>query len=142
MKRIDVTGIVFYDEENKFLMQLRDKNAKVYPNHWGLFGGKINKNEKSNKSIEREIFEELNFKLKNYEYLFCDTYKLEGVSYGNWFTYIKKISEDEKKLMKLQEGADWGWFSHTERKDLLINDEMFKVLEKVYQIIINKNQEK
>lgn len=138
MRKVNVTNIVFYDKDNKFLMQLRDKTVKVYPNYWGLFGGKIDEGENEIQALEREIQEELGYKLENYEFLFCDKYLLEGISYGNWFTYMKKISDKEKMKMKLFEGSDWGWFSYDERKKLLINDDLSEMLDRAYEIIFNK----
>ena len=54
-----VGGIIFLN--NKYLLQLRDKKKNIYfPGFWGVFGGLLNKREKFEKAIVREIKEETN----------------------------------------------------------------------------------
>ena len=48
-----------------YLLQLRDKKKNIsFPNHWGLFGGRIGKKEKNIIALKREIKEETNLNVK------------------------------------------------------------------------------
>jgi 8-oxo-dGTP diphosphatase len=60
---IQVAMAVLY-RENKFLMQLRDKNPNiVYPGYWGLFGGHMESGETPEDTVKREILEEIGYVL-------------------------------------------------------------------------------
>jgi 8-oxo-dGTP pyrophosphatase MutT (NUDIX family) len=56
-----VSKIVFLDYNNRVLIGLRNKNAHLYPNMWGLFGGRSNKGETPDQTIKRELDEEINY---------------------------------------------------------------------------------
>lgn len=80
----DYVGIIFEDEENKVLFQLRDNKKDIpYPNRWSLFGGGIEQGETPEEAILREVDEELNLKL--------DKKKLQLL--------IKKISRKEQRYV-------------------------------------------
>ena len=54
-----VKGIIVV--KDNYLLQLRDNKKNVYfPNFWGVFGGRVEKNETYHKALEREIKEETN----------------------------------------------------------------------------------
>tara|TARA_B100000315_G_C14567657_1_gene583807 strand:- start:1346 stop:1771 length:426 start_codon:yes stop_codon:yes gene_type:complete len=54
---------VFIYNKGKFLLQKRDdKKGIYYPNSWGLFGGKLELNEKPEIGLKRELIEEINWK--------------------------------------------------------------------------------
>ena len=49
----------------KYLLQLRDNKKNIFfPGFWGLFGGRLDKNELHSKAIKREIKEETNLNVK------------------------------------------------------------------------------
>ncbi len=135
MKIQDFTNIVIYDNENRILMQKRCSKAKIYPNYWGLFGGKIEKDESHRQAIVREIKEELDFSLDNPIFAFETPYFIEEIAKGNWFVYTYKMNDNEKKILRLLEGEDWGWHSFSEIEKLKINDDMREVLKKIENII-------
>ena len=56
-----------------YALQLRDNNPEIScPGMWGLFGGKIEKHEKPENAIVREIKEELDIELKNHKFLWAE----------------------------------------------------------------------
>lgn len=50
--------------KDKFLILLRSKDVKFFPEHWDFPGGKLEKGEKPFKGIEREVLEETSLKIK------------------------------------------------------------------------------
>jgi len=59
-----VAAIIVY-EDGRILMQLRDDCPDIwYPNHWGLFGGGVEVGEDPEEALCRELYEELELKLK------------------------------------------------------------------------------
>jgi len=63
-------GLILENSEGKILLQLRDDKSNLpYPGCWGTFGGQIEEGETPEEAIRREIKEELNYELRNPEYL-------------------------------------------------------------------------
>lgn len=59
-----VAAIIVY-EDDRILMQLRDDCPDIwYPNHWGLFGGGVEAGEEPEEALSRELYEELELKVK------------------------------------------------------------------------------
>ena len=56
-------AIIYHN--GKYLLQKRDNHKSViFPDFWGLFGGRITKNENPLDCLRRELEEELNLKFK------------------------------------------------------------------------------
>ena len=54
-----VAGIIV-NQHDRILLQLRDDNPGIFfPNHWGLFGGALERRESLKEAIVRELREEL-----------------------------------------------------------------------------------
>ena len=59
-----VAAIIKY--KDKYLFQLRDKKKNIFfPEHWGLFGGAIDKNETKINALIREVKEELSIDISS-----------------------------------------------------------------------------
>lgn len=135
----DYSNIILYDKNHNILMQKRWANAKIYPNHWGLFGGKIEQGETPDEAIYREIQEELNYFLQEYNFEFELPYEITGLQKGTWFIYSQYMREKEKEKLTLQEGEAMAWWSFEEVfSKLLINKEMREMLKKTQTIIQTK----
>ena len=69
--------------DGKILLQLRDEKPNIYyPGVWGLFGGKVEPNEKPIDALKRELLEEIGFDIKYAKLLFSwDHYKYNSVLY-------------------------------------------------------------
>jgi 8-oxo-dGTP pyrophosphatase MutT (NUDIX family) len=62
-------GLILENAAGEILLQLRDDNASIpYPNCLGTFGGQIEQGEKPEQAIVREIREELEYDLEDFEY--------------------------------------------------------------------------
>lgn len=116
-------AIIFETEDNKILLQLRDKNANNYPEKWGLFGGSVEFKETPIQAIIREIKEELGINLKKGEFkLFTDIIN-EGEEY---FIFKSKFIWKFEDL-ELREGKDMGFFS---KEEILKLNDIIPVLKK------------
>ena len=63
-----VAGIIVL-EDGRYLMQLRDDIPGIfYPDHWGLFGGAIEKDEDFEEALIRELGEELSYEFMSMSY--------------------------------------------------------------------------
>ena len=111
-----VALIVFYDKDNRILLQDRKGKAKR-GEEWGFFGGGIEQGETPEQAVVRETDEELGYKLANFEYV--GNYKN---TLPDGFTIDRFIfaSPLEDKLSKFtqKEGAGMQLFSIEEAKKL------------------------
>jgi mutator protein MutT len=67
MKKIHCAGVIFITSENKVLLEDR-RRIKKHQEHWSFFGGSVEKGETHEEAMIREIREETNFLIKDYEY--------------------------------------------------------------------------
>ncbi len=67
MEKIHCAGVIFITPNNKILLEDRRK-IKKHGEHWSFFGGSIEKGETHEEAMKREIKEELEFEIKDYEY--------------------------------------------------------------------------
>ena len=92
-------------------MQLRDKNIDdkeiPFPDHWDLLGGHVETNESPEECIVREIFEEIEKKLKK-------PLKPFGVKIldGKAVDIFTQEFNLEAKDITLNEGQRVEWFNH------------------------------
>jgi 8-oxo-dGTP diphosphatase len=69
MKRQN-TAILFYNQNGEVLLQLRDNNPEIkWSNHWGCLGGAVEEGESVEDCLKREIQEEIEYNLVEYESL-------------------------------------------------------------------------
>ena len=106
MEKREVAVVIFYDKEHRVLLQDRTGYKGQMEEHWGFFGGGIEKAESPEQALMREIREELGFNLKKYEFLGVFSGKsknLETTRYA--FTAklenIKNFKQMEGRGMKL-----------------------------------------
>lgn len=51
--------------DGRYLMQLRDNRPDIIiPDHWGLFGGTVDRGESAEAALRRELIEELEFRAR------------------------------------------------------------------------------
>jgi len=104
-------------EGSDYLCQLRsNKKGIFYPNHWGLFGGAVEKGEDSKVAIQRELEEELGIRFKNLDYFTEFTFDFSHMNLGTiWRKYYKvDISESDYDKIILGEGDEFNTFTPKE----------------------------
>ena len=107
-------GAIIYDSEGKLLLQKRDLKQSIYfPGLWGVFGGVCDENESPSDAIIREIFEELRVSIappKLFTYVEINSLDM-GSELRKRHFYEIYFSEEMKRDIALQEGADFAFFN-------------------------------
>ncbi|MDB2324254.1 NUDIX domain-containing protein [Alphaproteobacteria bacterium] len=109
-----VAGIIV-NQYNQTLLQLRDDKLGIFfPNHWGLFGGAMEKGESPKEALVRELKEELTI-----DFCFASIKKFVNVELGfavnkaliKRYFYIVPTCADECQTLKVNEGLEARFFS-------------------------------
>lgn len=102
-QQVEVAIAILY-RENQFLMQLRDNIPTIlYPGYWALFGGHIEPGETPEIAVQREILEEIGYKLPD-TFAFFGCYPDERVVRHVFHAPL----EVEFNQLVLNEGWDMG----------------------------------
>jgi len=119
------------NERNQLYIQKRVKNRKIYPNVWELPGGTLEKDEKIEECIARELKEELNLDLSKIGNLIYKTnfiYKNENYIYQVFEIFVKNWQN-----FKLEENkADEFKFISQDEIDVLNINRKKKNLNPIY----------
>jgi 8-oxo-dGTP pyrophosphatase MutT (NUDIX family) len=67
MNHRTVAIAIFYDTQGRILLQERDRPK--YGEEWGIFGGGMEAGETKEQALRREIKEELDYDIEEYEYI-------------------------------------------------------------------------
>ena len=104
----------------KYLLQLRDNKKNIFfPGYWGLFGGRIDKNELQFKAVKREIKEETNLKVKVIRKILAVDFSMIGLKKERNIIYYDCKVLKSKKII-LNEGKKYNFFSFDQIKKLNI----------------------
>jgi 8-oxo-dGTP diphosphatase len=105
-------SIIFVNNKNEILLLLRDNIPNIpYPNMWDLPGGHVEDNESPEESIIREMGEELDISLGEF-----DLFSVNEISDRIEYTFWKKVNFDINQLT-LHEGQKIKWFTEKETKN-------------------------
>jgi 8-oxo-dGTP diphosphatase len=127
-----VHALLIYN--NKFLLQKRDNIKNIhFPDFWGLFGGKVKKNELPKKAIIRELEEEINIShfvfLKN---IFNLIIKSKDVGPERDIKYFFIILKNIPNKVKIFEGSGFDFFTFNQLKFLKIHPFDYAVISFYY----------
>ena len=123
-------SIIFVNNKNKILLFLRDDKSHIpYPNMWDVPGGHVEKNETPQECIVREMKEEMNLDLKNFQ-LFCCKEFDDRIEYTFW----KKQNLEINKI-NLLEGQCLKWFTRQETARTKLAYGFNEIVEKFYKSI-------
>ncbi len=120
MKKI--AALILENNDGEILLYLRDNKPNIpFPHHWDLFGGHIEEGETPEEALIREVKEELDYDLKEYE--FFKKYEcFKGDAYPNIkYVFIAKVDKPIEEL-KLQEGEKLQFFSRQEIPNVKISN--------------------
>lgn len=116
MKERKVAAIIFYDDKRRVLIQDR-RDISKWGEEWGYFGGAIEDDETIEQALKREVKEELDYNLIDYQFLTKYEYDLESASLHVIVNmYIAPLSDISKLTQK--EGKNMQFFKLDEAKKL------------------------
>lgn len=121
--------------DGRYALQLRDDKPGIScPGTWGLFSGKIERDEKAKSAIVREVAEELGIKLPRCRFLrTIQRYNdFEGKTVQYWF-YTANISREQWERHRLNEGQHANHFAFDELGNLRMPPLIREVLECHYR---------
>lgn len=119
----DAVAAIIYNEYNEILLHLRDDKKGIwYPNHWGLFGGAIEKNESMEDALQREIMEEIELIIEDPIFFSEFKFKFNDISkHSLKRTYFKIfLKKDNFVYLKLHEGQEFKFFSRLQLEEIKI----------------------
>ena len=108
-------NLILFDLNKLILLQQRDDGIEVYPGLWSFFGGGIEKGESFEDALRREVFEELEYNIRNPFFIYEQETKV-GCYHGRRRLYGENY--DPTQLLILREGKGMGWFSFEETEKI------------------------
>jgi len=106
------TSIIFVNDQRKVLLLLRDDKPTIpYPNMWDVPGGHVDDGETPEQCIVREMKEEMDLTLEEFERLSVMEFT-DRVEYTFW----KRANLDIEKI-DLREGQRLRWFTELEARN-------------------------
>lgn len=122
----------FIYQGSRLLLQLRDDKPDIpFPNHWGLFGGLVDRGETPAAALQRELEEELGWKPRDFKFLL----RWEG-SDDPCINYIFMVPLTiATSELKLTEGQAMGLFAVEELTQLLVVPKILSLLPQVFEAI-------
>ena len=128
-----VKAIIYKDQ--KYLLQLRDKNPRILcPNTWAFFGGDVKNGEGFVEAMKRELTEELSWFPKELFYLA----KSKDSKFDCINTYYIAHCEVPEHALVLGEGQAMEWFTIDDVMKLTnIPDMVVIMLKKTHKYINN-----
>lgn len=136
MRRVAL--IVFYDGENRVLLQYRKGIASKFQEEWGYFGGKIEDGETPEQAVVRETKEELDFDLSgDFKFLGKFENKIKGFE-SEAFVFISPLVDKMEKFRQL-EGEEMRLFSLEDAEKLKMGPGDKEILKELGKCLI-KNE--
>jgi 8-oxo-dGTP pyrophosphatase MutT (NUDIX family) len=113
----DAVAALLVIDDGRYLLQHRDDRATIwYPDHWGLFGGGVEKGEEPVAALRRELREELELEPRSIEWFTRFDFDFAGFGQGRIYRnfYLVPLRSAELDLLRLHEGAALGAFTAAE----------------------------
>ena len=135
MKR-EGSSIIFVNIKKQVLLFLRDNKLDIpFPNMWDVPGGHVEGNETPAQCIVREMKEEMDIDLADYELFSVEEFD-DRIEYTFW----KKEDIDINKIT-LTEGQRLRWFSEDEIKNTELAYGFNKILDDFFtrKLFMNRN---
>ena len=121
------SSIIFVNEKEQILLFLRDNKPDLpYPNMWDVPGGHVEANEHPEKCIIREMKEEMDLDLYEFD-LFSKIEFEDRIEYTFWARADFDIDEIE-----LTEGQKLKWFTRDDAKQTPLAYGFNEIVEKFY----------
>ncbi len=84
----EFVSLIIENSKGQVLLQLRDDKPDIpYPNHWAVLGGKIEEGETREEALRREMMEEIELVLDDFQFL-CE------LNINNQKIFLYKTNKD------------------------------------------------
>lgn len=100
----EASGIILLNKDgSEVLLNLRAKDAHVYPDYWAILGGAVEKDETPEQAAARELEEETGYKTTTLKHILSEVH-----SYGDiiWLAHIYWGIYDGTKIIECLEGQE------------------------------------
>ena len=105
MKRVSKAVIT---QQEEYLLQLRDDHRDIfYPNQWSFFGGELDLGETPWQALQRELFEELEWRPETGQFL----YQWNNPDHPSCVYFFGVRFKGNRDHLILHEGQDLRWFN-------------------------------
>jgi len=102
---LQVATALLFDRNNKLLIYLRDDKPEIsFPNHWDLFGGHVEANETPEEALVRELKEELDIEISDYQ--FYKSFESRNEAKANVKFVFEVYIEQAAEELTLYEGQE------------------------------------
>ena len=116
-KKMKGSGIIIENSKQEILLFLRDNKKTIpYPGQWDILGGTVEKDESFEQAIKRELMEEIELDLKDFE-----LFKIYKWPNSKEAVFYAKLDIDINKI-NLHEGQKLKYFT---KKELLAENLAF-----------------
>jgi 8-oxo-dGTP diphosphatase len=124
-----VVSALLYNLQGQVLLQHRDNNEyTVFPGHWGLFGGGVEAGESLEEALDREIWEELEYRIQHKE-----LWLIAREPRATFHTFLVPLDVPLEKLV-LHEGQGFGYFDADEALQTLKLPPVTRYVLQVYRL--------
>jgi 8-oxo-dGTP pyrophosphatase MutT (NUDIX family) len=114
---VDAAAAVIRCTDGRYLMQLRNRRPDIwYPGCWGCFGGATDPDEDALQALRRELFEELELRVRDPRLVSRLDFDFTALGYGRGYRayYLVEIDDRERAALVLHEGERMAALSYEE----------------------------
>lgn len=134
MKCIDAAVAILVNVNREVLLQKKDLGYPWFPGGWCLFGGKIEKGERPELALHRELEEELGYPARGIRFFMeqkyhdsCAKEERQGVQYAFVVSFEGRIDD-----LRIREGAGFAFFALPELSSIPLVEHDRKIVEAYY----------
>ncbi|MBS3137149.1 dihydrofolate reductase [Candidatus Woesearchaeota archaeon] len=135
--------VILYTDDNRILMQDR-RNIKKWGEEWGFWGGGVEHGETKEVAAIREIKEELDYDLKEFQYIgqVIGVAKRFKLPHEQWHivteVFVTKISDDISQFI-VNEGLAAQFFTIDEIKNIILTPDIDLKILKLFEEFVDIN---
>ncbi len=131
---IVVSGLIV-NKDKKFLLTKRvDKNSHNN-NKWQIPGGGLEFGEKPEKTLKREIKEELGVEIKIIKLI----PKIFSENFGDYqlifINYLCQLKNEKSTIALNEEASEYGWFTPQQAENLVCLTKVKEIIRLAYQML-------
>lgn len=125
-------------KNNTFLMTKRihldPEDKKIYHGAWQLPGGGMEFGETPEKTLHREILEEVGVKIKIVKLVPKIYTEVRDYWQGLFIVYACELNDDENNIKLNDEASEYGWFTLDQAKNLKTLPSTIEMIEDVFTL--------